>query len=121
MSGRHSLIHPLPAAELVLTARDVERLTGGTWVGSEQQVTIRGAAIDSRAVTQHCLFACLTGARVDGHDFAETAVGDGAVLVLASRLVNVPVPVVLVADVAAALGAIAADFRRRYDRSCRRS
>ena len=118
MSGRLPLVHPLPAAELVLTAREVERITGGTWIGSEQQVTIRGAAIDSRAVTQSCIFACLTGARVDGHDFAETAVGDGAVLVLASRLVNVPVPIVLVADVAAALGAIAAEFRRRYDRSC---
>ncbi len=117
-SGR---LHPISvpaAAELVLDARTVERLTGGTWIGSGQQVTIRGATLDSRAVTAGCLFACLDGVRADGHDFAETAVGDGAVLVLASRLVNVPVPVVLVADVPLALAALATEFRRRYDPSC---
>lgn len=117
-SGRQPLLSLPLAAELVLDARSVERLTNGTWIGSEQQVTVRGAALDSRAVTPGCLFACLAGARVDGHDFAETAVGDGAVLVLASRLVNVPVPVVLVADVALALAALAGEFRRRYDPAC---
>ncbi len=118
MSGRLQLLSAPLAAEFMLDARTVERLTGGTWIGSDQQVTMRGAAIDSRAVTPGCLFACLAGARVDGHDFAETAVGDGAVLVLASRLVNVPVPVVLVSDVAAALAALASEFRRRYDPAC---
>jgi len=119
MSGRRLSVLAVPqAAAMTLDARTVERLTGGTWVGAEAPVTIRGAAIDSRAVTQGCLFVCLAGARVDGHDFAETAVGDGAVLVLASRLVNVPVPVVLVSDVAAALAVLAGEFRRRYDPAC---
>ena len=117
-SGRLPVVKTPQAAELTLDAPSVERLTGGTWIGSGQQVVIRGAAIDSRAVAPGCLFACLSGARADGHDYAETAVGDGAVLVLASRLVNVPVPVVLVSDVAAALAAIAGEFRRRYDPGC---
>jgi UDP-N-acetylmuramoyl-tripeptide--D-alanyl-D-alanine ligase len=117
-SGRLPVMTLPQAAELTLDARVVEQLTGGTWIGSDQRVTMHGAAIDSRAVTQGCLFACLAGARVDGHDFAATAVGDGAVLVLASRPVNVPVPVVLVNDVAAALAAIAGEFRRRYDSAC---
>ncbi len=117
-SGRLPVVTVPEAAELKLDARTVEGLTGGTWIGSDQQVTIRGAAIDSRAVSHGCLFACLAGARVDGHDYAATAVGDGALLVLASRLVNVPVPVVLVSDVAAALAAIAGEFRRRYDPAC---
>ena len=117
-SGRLPVMTLPQAADMTLDARTIERLTGGTWIGSDQQVVIRGAAIDSRAVSHGCLFACLSGARVDGHDFAETAVGDGAALVLASRLVNVPVPVVLVSDVAAALAAIAGEFRRRYDPAC---
>jgi UDP-N-acetylmuramoyl-tripeptide--D-alanyl-D-alanine ligase len=113
-SGRLPVLTVPTAAELTLDRVMVERLTGGTWIGVEQPVVVRGAAIDSRAVTPGCLFACLAGSRVDGHDFAETAVGDGAVLVLASRLVNVPVPVVLVGDVPAALAAFAAEFRKRY-------
>src|SRR5687767_8089929 len=117
-SGRMPVLTAPRAAELTLDAQTLERLTGGTWNGSERQVVIRGAAIDSRAVTHGCLFACLAGARVDGHDYAATAVGDGAVLVLASRAVNVPVPVLLVSDVAAALAAIAGEFRRRYDPAC---
>ncbi|MBA3697272.1 MAG: UDP-N-acetylmuramoyl-tripeptide--D-alanyl-D-alanine ligase [Planctomycetes bacterium] len=117
-SGRMPVLTAPQAAELALDAQTLERLTGGTWIGTERQVVIRGAAIDSRAVTHGCLFACLAGARVDGHDYAATAVGDGAALVLASRAVNVPVPVVLVSDVAVALAAIAGEFRRRYDPSC---
>jgi UDP-N-acetylmuramoyl-tripeptide--D-alanyl-D-alanine ligase len=113
-SGRMPVMMMPTAAELTLERTLVERLTGGTWHGTDQPVTIRGAAIDSRAVTPGCLFACLAGSRVDGHDFAATAVGDGAVLVLASRAVNVPVPLVLVADVPAALAALAGEFRRRY-------
>lgn len=118
MSARLPAITAPQAAEFVLESRVVEALTGGTWIGADARVSVRGAAIDSRAVTAGCLFACLVGARVDGHDYAETAVGDGAVLVLASRLVNVPVPVLLVADVAKALAALAGEFRRRYDPAC---
>lgn len=117
-SGRLPIMTLPQAAELMLDARTIERLTGGTWIGTDQQAVIRGAAIDSRAVSHGCLFACLAGARADGHDFAATAVGDGASLVLASRPVSVPVPVVLVSDVTAALAAIAGEFRRRYDPAC---
>jgi UDP-N-acetylmuramoyl-tripeptide--D-alanyl-D-alanine ligase len=108
---------PRPAG-LVLDAGSAARLTGGTWIGSERQVEIHGAAIDSRAVTAGCLFACLNGARADGHDFAATAVGDGAALVLASRQVSVPAPLLLVDDVPRALALLAGGFRRRYASGC---
>jgi len=49
---------------------------------------------DSRAVTPGGLFLALPGARSDGHDFAEAAVGAGAVAVLAARPVGVPAIVV---------------------------
>lgn len=100
-------------APLELDLATAERLTGGSWRGPRAPVVCRGAAIDSRLVRPGCIFACLPGSRVDGHDYAATAVGDGASLVLASRPVEVPAPVLLVADVTAALAALAAELRRR--------
>ncbi|MBQ1083880.1 UDP-N-acetylmuramoyl-tripeptide--D-alanyl-D-alanine ligase [Nocardiopsis sp. B62] len=46
--------------------------------------------IDSRQVEPGALFVALSGERVDGHDFAQTAVAAGAVAVLASRPVDAP-------------------------------
>lgn len=96
-----------------LRAEDAERLTGGRWHHQAREATLRGAAIDSRRVTPGCLFACLSGERADGHDFAAAAVGSGAALILATRLVKVPAPVLVVRDVAAALAVLAGEFRAR--------
>ena len=46
--------------------------------------------IDSRQVAPGALFVALNGERVDGHDFARSAVESGAVAVLASRPVDAP-------------------------------
>lgn len=46
--------------------------------------------IDSRLAAPGALFVALTGERVDGHDYAGSAVEAGAVAVLASRPVAVP-------------------------------
>lgn len=105
-------------APFALDRSSAERLTGGRWLGAAAAATIHGATMDSRRVHPGCLFACLPGAKSDGHDFAATAVGDGAALILATRPVAVPVPVLVVADVTAALGALAAEFRRRYAKDC---
>jgi UDP-N-acetylmuramoyl-tripeptide--D-alanyl-D-alanine ligase len=118
MSGRLAVqAAPKPAC-MSIDVESAERLTGGTWIGAQRTVTFCGAVIDSRAVTADCLFACIVGARHDGHDFAETAVGDGAVIILASRMLSLPIPVLLVDDVTVALGALATEFRRRYTTSC---
>jgi UDP-N-acetylmuramoyl-tripeptide--D-alanyl-D-alanine ligase len=61
--------------------------------------------IDSREARPGSLFAALPGLRADGHDFAAAAVAAGAVAVLATR--SVGVPAVIVADVPAALAALA--------------
>lgn len=64
------------------------------------------AVIDSRAVHPGDLFAAFTGTHSDGHEFAGAAIAGGAAAVLASRAV--PAPAVVVPDVTAALGALAA-------------
>lgn len=96
-----------------LRAEDAEALTGGRWIGQPREVTLRGAAIDSRRVSPGCVFVCLAGERADGHDFAAAAVASGASLVIASRQVRVPAPVLLVRDAARALARLAASFRAR--------
>lgn len=63
------------------------------------------SAVDSREVAPGGLFVATVGARVDGHDYADRTVADGAVAVLASRPVGVPA--IVVDDVQTALGVLA--------------
>jgi UDP-N-acetylmuramoyl-tripeptide--D-alanyl-D-alanine ligase len=70
--------------------------------------------IDSRRVTKGALFAALPGEHVDGHDYADAAVANGAAAVLASRpLPGAAAPVIVVPDVTLALGALARAVLRR--------
>ena len=71
------------------------------------------SAVDSREVAPGGLFGTTVGARVDGHDYAAKAVAGGAVAVLASRPVGVPA--IVVPDVQAALGTLAAHVLARLD------
>ncbi len=73
VGGRLADISPADAAEATVTAT---------------------VEFDSRAITPGGLFLALPGARSDGHDFAATAIGAGAVAVLAARPVGVPAIVV---------------------------
>jgi len=85
----------------------------------EKDRTIELIVTDSRKVRYGALFAALKGSRADGHAFASTAVSLGAVAVLASRELDEgppqSVPVLLVDDVTAALGAIAKEILDRVD------
>jgi UDP-N-acetylmuramoyl-tripeptide--D-alanyl-D-alanine ligase len=67
--------------------------------------------IDSRDALPGSLFAALPGSRADGHDFAAAAAAAGAAVTLATRPVGSPA--LLVADVQAALAALAAAVVRR--------
>ncbi|MFP5259340.1 MAG: UDP-N-acetylmuramoyl-tripeptide--D-alanyl-D-alanine ligase, partial [Acidobacteriota bacterium] len=85
-------------------------------VGERGNPVIEAVRIDSRAVSPGCLFVCIPGARLDGHNFAAEAVAKGAAAVLADRpLVGLPegTPVLLVRDTVAALGKLARSWRER--------
>ena len=88
-----------------LSLAQVARITGGQLHAEAASVVTGEVVIDSRRAGPGGLFAAVAGERSDGHDFAAGAVAAGAVAVLASR--PVPVPSVLVADVPAALAALA--------------
>jgi UDP-N-acetylmuramoyl-tripeptide--D-alanyl-D-alanine ligase len=98
---------------IALTVAQVHEVTGGRLVGVDPNLVLDGPVVaDSRAVQPGSVFVALPGARVDGHDFAPAAVAAGARLVLAEReLVDASgqgLPTLVVPDVPAALGALAA-------------
>jgi UDP-N-acetylmuramoyl-tripeptide--D-alanyl-D-alanine ligase len=90
-----------------MTLAGIAIVTNGTLseVPDPQAYVTGPAASDSREVVPGGMFAAVTGAHVDGHDFAADAAEAGAVCVLASRPVGVPA--VIVSDVVAALGNLA--------------
>lgn len=74
------------------------------------QVQITGIETDSRKVKQGDLFICLTGTLVDGHDYVEKALANGAVAIVASKPVVPDVPVLLVPDTRFAMAVLANHF-----------
>lgn len=68
--------------------------------------------MDSRKVKPGNLFICISGFTVDGHDFVEDAVNNGASAVIAEKniKVNAAVPVIMVENTNRALAMLAAKF-----------
>ncbi len=81
------------------------------------EIDITSITADSREVAQNSLFACVPGHTVDGHDFAQAAVTQGAVALLTDRLLSLDIPQIVVPDVAKILPLIANHF---YDQPTRR-
>lgn len=77
-------------------------------------LALRALAIDSRAVAPGDLFVALPGERVDGHEFIEAAIENGAVAALVERPVHVSVPCLQVASGVEAMATIAAENRAAF-------
>lgn len=84
------------------------------WCGLEaaQDVALDGLALDSRRVKAGDLFCAVQGARTHGLEHVGEALARGAVAVLSDRALDaeLPVPQVVLPDLAAQLGPIAARF-----------
>ena len=74
------------------------------------EVEITGLAYSSRSVSPGALFFCVPGFKADGHEFAADAVERGAVALVCERPLGLGVPEVVVDDVRAAMGPVAARF-----------
>ncbi|HEY6906805.1 MAG TPA: Mur ligase domain-containing protein, partial [Ignavibacteriaceae bacterium] len=80
--------------------------------------TIRHVSIDSRVISGNCLFVAIKGERLDGHDYIDKAISNGAVAVLVDRkelknLSEIDIPVITVADTVKALGELAGIWRKK--------
>ncbi|MES2425489.1 MAG: UDP-N-acetylmuramoyl-L-alanyl-D-glutamate--2,6-diaminopimelate ligase [Bacteroidota bacterium] len=76
-------------------------------------VEISAVVFDSRKVVPGSLFVAVKGTQVDGHDYIEKAIKDGAVAVICEELpghIAVEVDFLMVADSAVALGIVASNF-----------
>ncbi|MEO6247840.1 MAG: UDP-N-acetylmuramoyl-tripeptide--D-alanyl-D-alanine ligase [Sphingomicrobium sp.] len=90
------------------TSAEIERATGGV---ASATFEVTGVTFDSREVGPGDLFVAMPGTVADGHDFVAKAFAAGGSGAIVSRAVDGPH--VLVADVAAALTALAIEARAR--------
>jgi UDP-N-acetylmuramoyl-L-alanyl-D-glutamate--2,6-diaminopimelate ligase len=74
------------------------------------EVEITGLAYSSRSVSPGALFFCVPGFKTDGHDYAADAVERGAAALVCERPLRLGVPEMVVDDVRAAMGPVAARF-----------
>ncbi|MGG0717804.1 UDP-N-acetylmuramoyl-L-alanyl-D-glutamate--2,6-diaminopimelate ligase [Robertmurraya massiliosenegalensis] len=65
---------------------------------------------DNRKVVKGSLFICIKGYTVDGHDYAESAVQQGAVAVLAEKPLSLAVPVIVVESTKRAMAVLSDAF-----------
>ncbi|WP_079709359.1 UDP-N-acetylmuramoyl-L-alanyl-D-glutamate--2,6-diaminopimelate ligase [Paraliobacillus ryukyuensis] len=74
-------------------------------------VEITGITVDSRQVKPGYLFFCIVGYTVDGHDFVEQAIANGASAIVAEKpLPDCAVPVIYARDVVKTLAIVANAF-----------
>ncbi|MBK9117724.1 MAG: UDP-N-acetylmuramoyl-tripeptide--D-alanyl-D-alanine ligase [Betaproteobacteria bacterium] len=90
------------------------RIVDGRLVGAP--VRFRRVTTDSRALAAGDLFVALQGERFDGHDFVPAAFAHGAVaaMVAAERAPALAGTLIAVPDPLAALGRLAAHWRRQF-------
>lgn len=67
---------------------------------------IEGISYNSKKTQPDDLFICLTGEHVDGHEYAEEAVANGACLCVVERRLNLDVPQIVVSDTTKAIAQI---------------
>lgn len=94
----------IPLSLAVLSQRLNARL-----VGADKEIC--HVSSDSRAISAQTLFVALKGERFDGHNFAETALNNGATALLVDHQLPLSTPQLIVTDTQKAMGEIGAYLR----------
>ena len=103
MTGQMALSHL--ARESQITERGIlYEIVGG-------DAQILDVTHDSKQVVPGSLFCCVRGTTFDGHDFAGDAVAAGATAVVVDHALAMEIPQLVVSDVRAAVGYLAAALR----------
>jgi UDP-N-acetylmuramoyl-tripeptide--D-alanyl-D-alanine ligase len=79
------------------------------------QTPLAAVSTDTRSLGRGDLYVALRGERYDGHDFAAAALQAGAAALLVERPLPLALPQLVVTDTRAAFGALAAQWRARFD------
>jgi UDP-N-acetylmuramoyl-tripeptide--D-alanyl-D-alanine ligase len=83
------------------------------FIGLDRMLTSVGS--DSRSISNGQLFVALKGESFDGHDYAATAIKQGAAAVLVSNTLLGAEPAIVVEDTYEALGKLASYWRNKFD------
>ncbi|PAV29912.1 UDP-N-acetylmuramoyl-L-alanyl-D-glutamate--2,6-diaminopimelate ligase [Virgibacillus profundi] len=75
-----------------------------------ENIEIDAIEMDSQKVKSGSLFVCISGFTVDGHNYVEQAITNGAVAIVAEKNIKTSVPVVIVSDTSRILAMISAKF-----------
>jgi len=94
---------------IALSVSELIRITGGKLLCGTDTGIITDVTTDSRTAHAGTLFIAMCGARVDGHDYVQTAFEQGAVCALVEKECDCSIgqAVVLVDDTVDAMGAVA--------------
>ena len=91
----------------------ITQVTGGVFYGQMEELEkeISSITTDSRKAEPGCLFAAISGNRVDGHDFIGQVAEQGALAVLSEKVLEAPpCAYILVESTLDALKSIAEDY-----------
>lgn len=93
---------------ITLLVSELIQITNGKLLCGTDVGVISHITTDSRTAGAGTLFVAMSGARVDGHDYVNTAFAQGAVCALVEKECAAPIgAVILVRDAVAAMGAVA--------------
>lgn len=89
----------------------IKNIPGASIFPEGADIDIQKIVIDDRAITPNSLFVCLRGGSVDGHNFAQSAVKNGAVAIVTERFIpKIKTAQVVVGDTRSALSYLSASF-----------
>ncbi|MBP1968197.1 UDP-N-acetylmuramoyl-L-alanyl-D-glutamate--2,6-diaminopimelate ligase [Virgibacillus natechei] len=77
---------------------------------SIEGIEVNNIEIDSRNVKPGSLFVCIDGFTVDGHDYVQQAVDNGAIAIIAEKKVTSSVPTIFVPNSSRTLAMLAVTF-----------
>ncbi len=99
-----------------MTLKEICDITGGILLCGDPSLVIRHVSFDSRLMLGDDIFVPTAGARVDGHDYIDSAFANGAAATFTSRSGKLTGtrPTVYVPDTLAALQALGAWHRQQY-------
>jgi len=76
----------------------------------DTSIEIDGVSYNSKKTQPNDIFICLSGEHVDGHEYAEEAVGNGAIVCVVERRLNLDIPQIVVNDTEETLAKISAEY-----------
>ncbi|MGN0522155.1 MAG: Mur ligase domain-containing protein, partial [Eubacterium sp.] len=95
-----------------LRLSEIASACGGVF---NRDCTVSDICIDTRKITDGCLFICIKGERFDAHQFAQEALDKGAAAVMIHRDADFNGPYVRVEDTSKALLELSGYYRAKFD------